>query len=475
MFLGRKNGDITLQQLVLIVVAVIMIIIVTSFGSKVWASFFPSADKSTEDSFNTFASVINAKSATPLSYDMTPLTLYLSEGYCMIYFYGGPSTDFISVDGTSPSSAGTGGASYTTVENKYYRPSICNGEPCICLYDGRPEKDQENRNENVVSCKPIAKPVNINYAYYDFRGIICGTHVDTTRYRPLLIIRYTESSASTNKNFIYILNDTNTNRELHKKWSVPICTSDKQNLCYGKRDDEIVRFTTGSELDRVRQYCGNVADKNYLSTGVKCLYDPKDRSCNVDCSAGDIKSECGTTYKTCSDFNKIAGVEKYLSTDESNVNYQYYHMCLNNQNYCNLNPACGVTSWDAYIKLDSLDGSVKNTDDIFTEDIKTKCSIKFLTILDSKYDYYLLSYNTNEQNCVEYFKEKFSQGKNTFMACKQGNNANCKTFITQNTEKCGLKFVYKGDHHWITYHNDEEGCSKEIEKNFEIAYKCVSG
>jgi len=153
MFLKKSKGDMVVQFVVLLVAAIIMIFFITSYAAKIWGAFFPSDDKSTTKSLDTFYSLVESKAASPLDYEMTPYTVYIKKGYCM-EFFDKPVVDDNTV--------------------KEYAPSGCYDksnqfQQCICLYNGFPSYTESKKEKNVMNCVTLQAPVNIDSSFFDIK------------------------------------------------------------------------------------------------------------------------------------------------------------------------------------------------------------------------------------------------------------------------------------------------------------------
>ena len=152
MFLQGKKGseDIVLKAIIVIVVAIIMIVIVTSFGTKILGIFFPNGDKTTMKSFDLLYNVMDLEAESSLGYDLTPVTLYMTKGYCVVLF-DSPVKSFKETSVTDTSSYGI--ANSSTYDLQYAAPDECGKTPkdqCLCLYDGEPSSDLGKKEKNLV-------------------------------------------------------------------------------------------------------------------------------------------------------------------------------------------------------------------------------------------------------------------------------------------------------------------------------------
>lgn len=501
MFLKNKKGDITLQQVVLIVLAVAMIFIVLSFGSKIWQSFFPSADKSTTDSFNTLYNVINAKTYTDKSYDMTPVTSYIGDDYCIIYFYSKGDSVVYYEDGKPKT---------------FYKPTICKNEPCLCLYDDVndiadefPGNEEDEKDEDIINCKPVKNSINIDDKYYDFNGAICG---DDKTYTNYLIIRrsVTEQGSSANNPYLYILKDSDekraegkTARELHNMWNVPICQG--TNICGKKNADEVIYPKDDQDFDKFYNECNIQGDKHYASISITCEYDASKRTCQPNCVEGDVLDECKTTYKTCEGYNQVLGVDKYITSNIESEDYKYYYMCKNDVKYCgaqdsiNRPNGCEIDTIKIYARKYSEVGtdSALNTESnptynpeisgaiienelstILNPTIKEECKIKTINIPVKSNNVFLSSYDESIENCKTHVNKYFYE-QSTVMGCKQGSSTSCNDFIEEikNKDFKSIKYIQNPlskEIFWITYYDSSKITDSEINLRFEPIQKCVT-
>jgi len=456
MFLKGKKGDIVLMQIILIIIAVIMIFVVSSFGAKIWSTFFPNDDKSSVKSFSALYYIINAEAVSPLDYEMSPIGIYLKKGY-YIAFFDGPT---LKCSRTETYVMGTTTSSTTTSTLEYHMPSTCiPGKQCLCLYSDSPELKESKKDKSVIECDSINNKFNIDPTYFDLNNNLCtGSNMD---YQGYLIIK----TVNNTKPYVYVLKDTDDNRKESATWSVPVCTNDASSLCYGKKDGSVVTLNDDAGLKSIYNTCIKDPAK-YKSTSVQCTYVADKRTCRVNCSYGDVTAKCGTDYGSCEDFNQLDGIAKYISKD---TDYQYYYMCNNDKDYCN--HGCQVYPWEVYIIKDagSSDGSAMyNTLDPETQ---KNCNLKYIDDIEGKYGRFLSSYNTSNPSCVDAINKVFYPDTRRMLACKS-DALSCENFVTAKRTDCSIKYLSDGDKIWITYY--DLTCDAEVKGLFSEAYFCAS-
>jgi len=451
MFLDKKKGDIVTEFVVLIIVAVILIFVVTSFGAKIWSSFFPDEDKSTLKSFEVLFSIVEAKSVSPLQYDSTMVNLYLADDYNIAFF----------TDGKANCREKHWYGPTVTI---YNAPSDCEtGKQCLCLYDDTPEIALSKKDKHVVKCQSITNVMKIDKEHFFLNDRICGS---PEAYSSYIVAKRNVAGSS----YLYMIPDNDSNRKLDENWSIPMCTNNANSLCYGEGDGAIVTFNDDTHMELLYNYCKT--QQNVLSTSIRCIYNKgttgaDDRGCDIDCKYGEASSE---NIKSCNEFNKAYfGKTKYLSKDWS---YKYYYMCSNSIKYYT-NMKCKLNQWSAYICKNSVDGAENS-----------KCHPP--TTVDCKLEYidpdvlvgtgqFITLYDTANPDCKKYMDTNYYPGKSTIWACKS-DIVGCEAFVMNKKVDCSLKYLSDSNRiYWITYYDAKiPDCDSQIKNLFEIAYFCTT-
>jgi hypothetical protein len=505
MFLKQKKGNLVAQFVVLVIIATILIFTVSSFGSKIWQAFFPSADKSTLKSFDAVFNVFNAKAISQQDYDSTTMSIYLKEGYRIIFFDENGKLE-CKIKHWGMPAMGT-----------FYAPKTCKPDKqCMCLYKeapamDKPPTDTADREKKLIKCYTFENKINVDEKYSDLNKVACNNK-KTEPYGTYMFIKRSvyPPELPEKKDYVYVLENTEENRALDAKWRIPVCkTLYPSNPCYGKKDGDTVEATDQSSLDKIYNYCKNKEGVAYKSLSVKCEYPQGGTDCDTNCKYGDITDKCNVIYSTCEDYNQLIGtmgntisstgyrfIVNYISADEE---YKYYGMCNNNVAYCNVNEGanCFVTTWNVYACKNSPSGTAYDSygttsclspqEDPDLKSANINCNVEFLKDLKDKvtrsggFESFITSYDENNAKCKEYMEKNFYE-KQSIMTCKKDKTDDCQKFIEGKERfigtsyKCQLKFIEFENEYWLTHYDFiYPDCEKSIKELFTTVSLCKSG
>jgi hypothetical protein len=452
-----KRGNIVAQFAVLLVIAVIMIFIVTSFGAKLWSAFFPSGDKSALNSFETVNTMINAVMASPYHYESNIVGIYMAKNYEMVFYY----SQALSCHDVRM--IGYNDVRQVDASRTYYAPSECTSKDtgqfkqCICLYDDDPVYNNEKRKDRrVIRCKTFDKDLAINHRYFELNQGLCLKD-SKDKYSSLIIAKNVTSDG---KHELMILSDTDANRKLNEEWNVPMCadTGNIGGICMGVRDGTIINVDE-KNFGLIYSYCSNLEGKAYKTTSVKCIYDKSQNNCKIDCSIGDISGKCGTTYTSCSDFNKDPGIVQHIDKYQ---NYGNYQACAEDSKYCGL--GCGADYWEPYICLNTPSGEMDKTCEL-----PQGCAYDTL-MPTGMLRKFLKSYDESKPECKQFVEQKFLKTKGKILDCKAEKEFDCTIFAINKKTECDIKYLVDGSIYWITSYDVK--CESEVLQLFDYAYFC---
>jgi hypothetical protein len=449
---SKKGSDITLKQVVLMVFAVALILVVTGFGAKIWSSFFPSGDKSSVKSFDSIYSVISTPPLVKDQYYSTSMGIYVEKNHYIVFF---PNTNDDLYDCTSEYQA--------TTSKRYYKPKVCNGKQCICLYLDKPVGTSEGREKNVVRCHTFDQIWSVTAKQFALNDKACSDK-DILNYGSYLMVKHSDSK--TEMNNLLILDDTPENRLYVKDISRHICNDpskvDESKLCLNKKDGDVLKPSTFEEFTAIHNACLWDGD----SISAKCVYDTASSICKLDCSDKE-STKCNFDYKQCKDYNDIPSYGfEFINKDYS---AGHYYMCTSPEYFCNFDCAiepvmvypskCG---WDADI-LGTRENDAKeiiSCDPNAYSEIRAKCDFKYSTVLPA--NRYIVSYNTKDKDCTKFMDDNFySQIK--VLSCKPGSETSCAAFIKSNvdgTKNCGIRFLQEGSRFvLLSYDTRPQGCT----------------
>lgn len=451
MFLKKNRGNIVAQFTVLLIIAVIMITIVSFFGVRVMSIFFPDPDKSSLQSFEMVNIVINGVMTSNFEYESETLGIYMAKNYEMVLFYE---------------------PTLKCNNDVYYTPKDCGNLKCICLYDDDPVKNKERkRDKNVVKChtfKEDVHKININPKYFNLNDGVCSRD-SSKKYSSLIIAKRkapeTVAPEEKGKEYLYIMNDIEANRQLDSGWSINRCSPEPGNIngiCSDKTGNSIFIPSTDDEASQILEHCKVSENVPYKSTHVFCELQ-KTGNCVVKCADGDVTKKCHATggYNFCSDFNRDRGVNNEKYVDLAN-NFESYWMCARDADYCDL--GCEISSWKTYTCKNSNNGAATGTSCTLPSD----CGAKFLADTGVLKDF-LQSYDDSKQECIDFVDQNFFKD-NIILECK-ASDIECKSFVLNKRAECSLKYINDGDIYWITYY--DSGCDLEVKKLFDTARFCM--
>jgi hypothetical protein len=484
----NKKANLIAQFVVLLVIAVILILVVTSFGVKIWSSFFPNSDISTLKSFEMLYQVINAKSvATDIDYDYTPINIYMKENYRILFFEKDKlNCGQLSILVISGGTAGATVTSSTPTEIIYNRPTTCEDEQCICLYKNEPSQIEKDRDKYVVKChkltrnidfEPLTPPTNLDaHKLFEINdkscevvtGLRTASATTNTEYSSYLIIKYNEyedTGKSTPR--VFILEDSEDNRRLNNELSIPRCsvsTDPLISMCNGKIDGVIIEPNEQEKLDIISKECETTQTKK--STGIECKFtnDKINRICSVNCideSSTICKNINSDNKDKCEIYNQLEGVYdlKYITKE---YNYKYTYMCLNDAKYCNaITPnTCEVIPLEVYADPKDSEGGYtpKSNLEPGSKEAKIQSCIGDKFIIKGN-KWFVKSYDATNSDCDENLIKIYFYPKRQVYACNPENIQKCKQTIDENTGiNCELRYIKDANKYWITYYKDDETC-----------------
>lgn len=482
MFLNTKSknskGNLIAQFVVLLVVAVILILVVTSFGAKIWATFFPNSDKSTVKNFDMLYHVLNAKSVSQNPYDYTPLNIYLKKDYRILFFENdeincGTKTIITTGGGTVPTTS----TSTTTVN--YYKPSKCEKEKCLCLYKDEPSTNIKKKDNNVVKCYQMLGQINTIKDRFQINLKTCDAGTNTqasafsssgtnTEYSSYLIIKYDYYNDDTQITtpYIYVLEDTEYNQKINKELSIPRCRNGKDDvtkLCNGKKDGTVIEVKKQSDI-KILETISKGCQPDFKSTSITCEFKPgtTNNECNILCKTGDETNKCTTTYKNCEGYNQIKGVYD-IGYINPNHDFKYYYMCLNDKEYCNFENNCGITILEVYANRADPSGGYdpKSNSELSAKLEACKVTVNTHFNYAKTQRWFITSYDDTNPECVALFDQKFYE-KQQVLACAPDKLDECKAFINTKTTDCEILGIQNGANYWITHYNEDLDKCPEI-------------
>lgn len=275
--MNKKGDTIGFLPMVLIklIFAALLILLITWLMISLWQSLFGNENKTEKDNFETLHKLIESKANSNKDYDSTKLTVYLVKTGMLttdhtIHFFG-PNEVSIPCTGDS-----------------LFRPSDCgdNAKPCLCLYDSDPDRGKDDRDDDVIMCKPFTQVFDI--ADKDFQMVNfsddCERIIDN-EYMQLIV----GVQKAGGKKRVFVWENTEENRKLDEQLQKKQCP-EKTGLCAGKKDSEIVY-----DLQQVAIECSH-KDPNKFYSEAKCVFDGT--KCNIECAGTDCSA-----IQTCQDFN----------------------------------------------------------------------------------------------------------------------------------------------------------------------------
>ncbi len=468
----NKKGNLIAQFLVLIIVATIMIIFVTSFGAKIWGVFFPNSDKSTLNNFEMLFNVINYNAVSEEDYESTPINIYLKEKYRILFF----ETNYVDCGYKSTDS---------NEKIMYYKPQACDNKDnlqCICLYKDEPIKELKSKDKNVVKCHTLSQNINFDsledpnlFFQLNRKGCNMGKSMNTESYNSYLIIKYNDYIDKKTVSRVYVLEDTEANRRINTELSIPRCSIKDDpllKLCNRQKDgtvlganSELDHTTNNAILGTISQECKKTG---FNSTSIRCDFnnDKTTNDCIASCSFGDESNNICKIGNTCENYNQIKGIYgiNYITP---NYEYKYNYMCSNDVNYCNFKN-CKIKPLEFYTYKDSkLDGGFDPVP-IETKDLKQKlsdCDIKYDANLYTAIRAWFITEHDDNSNCNKLFEENFND-KLPVITCNPNYMDKCKDFIVDKEKICELKYLSKDNQYWLTYYKNDKTICPEIETLF---------
>jgi hypothetical protein len=412
---------------------------------------------------------------------------------------------------------------------QYHQPEECElGKVCLCLYKDTPklgivgtDDGQKTSSEDLVKCRVLDKVINFDLdyqpVYQNIGGVVrIGTDNPYKSYIIAKRVIYPEK-----KEYIYVLENNETNKALNKEWSIPVCkTTDENDLCYGKKSGDVVEAVDESSRSKIYNYCTRKEDPKYKSLAVLCEYPPVGNDCIPDCSYLDSTELC--KYNSCGEYNKLTrninnNVRvKYISADDD---YIQYSLCEIDNAFCDVSKygvGCDIQTWEVYAcNDDDADEGFADTPGLNDETDKINenclpplkeivdeenknidCKVTYLEYNTNKIQFYtnnvqkslIISYDETNQVCKDYMTEHFYD-KSTVLTCKKGKDVECKTFISDSERwikagrddyACELKIITAIDSsgaevYWLThYSKTDKDCEKNINELFTTVSLCKS-
>lgn len=281
--------------LVKLIFALLLILLITWLLVSLWTAIFGSENKTEKDNFETLFKLIDSKSKSVTEFDSSRLTVYLI------------TTGFLSSDHTIHFFAPNDITIKCAKGEPINRPSDCddNTKACLCLYDSNPDRDEEDKDDEVIVCEQFTESFKI--APDDFQlanySDDCSRSIDN-EYMQLIV----GVQNSNNNKRVFVWQNTPENRALIEQMQKKECPN-TAGACKDKKDSEVI-----TDLKTVNDACKSF-DPNKIYSQVKCVLE--NNMCKVECT-GD---PCSST-QACRDFN----IDKDFYTAGSKEEYS----CKNN-------------------------------------------------------------------------------------------------------------------------------------------------
>jgi len=460
MFIRNKKGELITPFIIKLIVAVILIILVISFGAKIWGALFPNGDKSSLKSLEMTYNLMKSQSASTQDYSSLSATLYLKDDYRIIFF------------DTDQWDCAKEEHWYGNTQKNFFAPKACEtGKQCICLYEDTPSGEYKDKDKSVIKCYSFEGTINVDHERFDLNKVACDPE-GKKLYTPYLFIKTFDTQKA--QSYIYVVEDNDTNKELAKEWSRVICRDgmDKSGFCLGQKDGTVMYSDKEDTIKRMYDYCQNKDPKGtYKVTTIKCSYDAATKTCDADCFYSDITKEvCANTYKTCESFNENIGIINHINMD---TNTKDAVMCKNPDKYCSNVGACDLGTKGVYTCKKDLasNGEIDSKSDVCaappglesTAIEKDRCKIVESYELGT-IGQFIESYDDTDVGCKLYMDENFYSPV-PMMVCKPNTKENpdnlekCQQFLLKadNFEKCELKDIRSGSF-ILLLHYDREKC-----------------
>lgn len=446
----KKNGVVGFLPMVLVklIFALLLILLITWLLVSLWTALFGNEDKTTKDSFETLFKLIDSKSQRNVNYESTKYTLYTQDDY-RVFFFAANEQQISCVNG-----------------KPVLRPTDCDiKKSCLCLYNDDPDRDSEDRDDEVVMCKEFKQVFSIDKK--DFQLVNYNDDCDKNyngEYANVIVGVHNIDG----KKRVFVWENNDTNRKLDEQLQKKACP-EKTGLCAGRKDSEVVY-----DLKEVAIECSH-KDSNKFYWEAKCVFDGT--KCNVECTG----EQC-STINSCTDFN--------INKDFYVVNTKEEYFCKNGA----CNKQCSGNLIEQYTCMTGKEQECKDLiNDVKLGDFISSCSVEVgpyskLTSGKKNYDAAkitelgdIIGFDSKKQNTKNYDCqaeiEKYFK-KQAVIVCIPG--INCNAFVITNPappaniqqllQNCDINPMRAGETIAIT----KQGvlCS-ELKNYFTEAYTCA--
>jgi hypothetical protein len=426
--------------LVKLILAVIAILVIIAFMAGIWKAIFPSEDKASVKSFETFYSLMNSKMASNLPYDSNAYTLYLSKDYRIFYF---SSADIYKCPKSS---------------SVYTKPSTCTaGKSCLCLYSDTPIVG--DKDKNVIECKTFNNDIAV--AEFQLNNDDCTKSADTI-YTALIVAEQIKALPTQQSKKIYVWLNTPDNQAMDTKLKAPVCPNTAKNICNGQKQDAILSGPEWYEKVLIECMSQTPAKKTLSAT---CAFNANLNTCNLKCS--DTELQCGDNIKSCRDY------ENYAEDGSMNARYMIANSsaewaCKNTALVCANAKSCKAEPTTYYYcnkGLSECNDAFNNIDPKYV----TSCSIKKEFSIDNGF---LISFDQSVIGCNKYIEQTvFSDSTQVYAYDPEVDHESFRTNTTL-MAKCGFYANPTGRVVMLT--NSSNDCIKAITENLLPIEYCLA-
>lgn len=329
----KKKGVIGFLPMVLIklIFAVLLILLITWLLVSLWMALFGNEDKTTKDSFETLFNIIDSKSQKSIDYESTKYTSYTRDNH-RIFFFAANEQQISCING-----------------KPVLRPTDCDiKKSCLCLYDDDPDRDEEDKDDEVVMCKEFKQVFSIEKK--DFQLVDYNNDCDKN-YEGEYVNLIVGVQNSGNKRRVFVWENNDANRKIDEQLKKKMCP-EKTGLCVGKKDSEVVY-----NLQQVAIECSR-KDPNKFYWEAKCIFDGT--KCDVEC----VGEQC-STITSCTDFN---------------INKDFYVTNTKEEYFCNnraCNKQCTGNLIEQYTCITGKEQDCKDLiNDVKLPDFVSDCSVE---------------------------------------------------------------------------------------------------
>ena len=412
MRLGKKGDQETFSIMILLkaVFAMALIALMAWFVFLIISAVMPSNDKATLKSFETFYSVINAKSLNTKYYDSTTLSLTINTDYRIVMF---PKGDRIECG------ASTGGK----VKMWLLKPESCDlDKNCLCLFKGPTSKSEDpdlrRKNDDVVECKVFKNAFTTKA--YELNTDQCEK-VEGQKFFNVIVAENTVNKAQD----MYVWLDNEKNRALDEDFQKAKCMTGEP-ICIGKNEGSYI--SDQSKYDEIYNKC-----KDTLSA--RCI-SGANGGCTLECSSN--KLDC-TQFKSCADYSKYSDegslIDKRFLLSGSAAEWVCGHdLCKVNSRGCIVLPATYYYCTDGD----------KCNDVLFSESVVASCSLAKLDFIEPTKNIHVLS-ASSEPSCEDAITKTLFSQTSPLYVLKPGMSHDDILLNSQLQQDCGFIISTKGD------------------------------